>query len=125
MNTYLDGRGYSAFDLFPCEGQINISDIRKDVIKAFHRHQKQIDCWFCVKGHLMVKLVKDDREQTIYLSEKKPFVLEIPKNTWHGFRALEDSTLLYYVDKKFNPEQPDEERSPFDSFGVSWEVKNE
>lgn len=117
-------------DIFPVDhGQINAvfyNDTQK--ITAWHRHKKQTDYVICLKGSFVVGLSKTnnnpDNSDVIYglgnwkelreqevLSDKNFRVLEIPPDTWHGWRALEpDSILLYYMTEKYDTS--DIEESP-------------
>lgn len=127
MNNFVDDRGYSIFDVFPLnKGQINYSEIDQLELKAFHRHKHQTDYWVCVRGKILVNLVDDKGNITRgIMSGIKPELLKIPPKTWHGCKALsDDAALLYYVDKKYNPNKPDEERRDWDTYGEDiWEVE--
>lgn len=54
MRKFKDDRNRSYCDVFPAigVGDINISVMYPGTIKAFHRHQKQDDYWFIVKGNI-------------------------------------------------------------------------
>jgi len=129
MNQFVDGRGYSLFDVFPLKkGQINLSEINPGIIKAFHRHQKQTDYWMCIEGTVMVNLVDSDgKGRHIFLDSRIPYVLEIPPMTWHGYKAINSKAkMLYYVTEKYDSNKPDEQRIDWDKFGTDiWEVKNQ
>jgi dTDP-4-dehydrorhamnose 3,5-epimerase-like enzyme len=58
-----------------------------------------------------------------YLSDKNSKVLKIPPGIYHGYKALEEgSILVYYLTEKYNPE--DEIRANVGDFGESWETQN-
>lgn len=128
MNNFVDDRGYSIFDVFPLkEGQVNYSELDSSVIKAFHRHKLQTDYWCCIKGKVLIVLVDDKGTITRkILSEKKPEVLEIKPNIWHGYRALNGNvSILYFCTKKYNKDIPDEERCEWTKFGLDlWNIEN-
>jgi len=106
-----DYRGKSWYDIFPLsEGQINFTHNYKGTIRAFHRHQKQTDYWFCAYGEARVII----EGESTYLSQGDLIV--IPPNKWHGLEALTDFGLLYWTTEKFNEGSPDEERAPFDKW---------
>jgi quercetin dioxygenase-like cupin family protein len=116
-----DYRGKNWWDIFPfLRGQVNFTHNYKGTIRAFHRHQKQMDYWFCVYGEARVNL--DGKE--IYMSQGD--YLEIPPKTWHGMEALTDCGIIYYTTAKSNDlpkEERDEERAPFDLFDWNKEWK--
>ena len=91
------------FQFDKLNGQINISHVNStNHVVAWHRHKKQIDYWFCVKGSFKVGLaVPDGDSYTIkweYLSDKNPRVIEIPPGVYHGYKALQpESIMLYYL----------------------------
>lgn len=117
---FKDGRGRGAYGVFPNmpKGQINVSYSYLGTIRAFHRHAKQVDCWFVVKGNLEIALYDDDKGLSLlYLSEGDPVLLIAP-GVWHGFRVLgnEEAVLLYYVTNNYDPNDPDEERAEWNEF---------
>lgn len=119
---FKDARGRGDYDIFPAlkEGQINISTTYPGVIRAFHRHWKQTDHWYIVSGQFEVILAEDDGPEDII---KKRYLgpgesVSIRAGVWHGFRVLgtEPGTLLYWVTKKFDAKDPDEERVIWNRF---------
>jgi dTDP-4-dehydrorhamnose 3,5-epimerase len=129
MNSFVDDRGYSNFDIFPLEkGQINLGELHPNTIKAFHRHKYQTDYWFCIEGDILVNLVDETSQiKSTVLSSKIPRVLEIKPGIWHGYKTLgnKPAKLLYFVTNKYNSKEPDEERCDWDKFGKDiWNVEN-
>jgi dTDP-4-dehydrorhamnose 3,5-epimerase-like enzyme len=58
-----------------------------------------------------------------YLSDKTPKVIEIKPGTYHGYKAIEPgSILLYYVTRKYDPD--DEIRADVGHFGENWNTEN-
>lgn len=112
------------------EGQINISTTYPEVVRAFHRHQKQDDNWYIVSGQFEIVLIwTHDFEYGSGLSARSVERMEkhylgpgesirIVPNVWHGFRVLgtEPGTLLYWVTGKYDPDNPDEERAIWDQW---------
>jgi dTDP-4-dehydrorhamnose 3,5-epimerase-like enzyme len=48
----------------------------------------------------------------------------VPPGVFHGWVALEDGTQLISVASElYDPENPDEERIPWNSFGYDWSVR--
>mgnify|MGYP000164959636 CR=1 FL=1 len=115
--------------------QTTYTETYPGVIKAFHWHKKQWDMWFVVKGMAQVVLydLRDDsptkgETQVIYAGEDNPLVIAIPPGVAHGYRVLGNKKvgLFYHTSEAYDPENPDEERIPFDSpeIGFDWTTKN-
>ncbi len=108
------------------QGQINISQVYPNVIKAWHRHQCQTDFWICPLGHIKVGLHRDDgKTWQIVIGEKNPGIVIIPPTLWHGMTTVgpDSALMMYYVTHAYNPQNPDEQRREIDSVeGFSWGV---
>lgn len=128
---FKDARGRGKYGLFSnmmMNGQVNVSYSYPETIRAFHRHKKQYDCWYVVKGNLEVALYNEQpgREgkplTVLYLSEGDDPLIISPY-IWHGFRVLgnEEAVLLYYVTMEYDPDNPDEERAEWNAF-YDWET---
>ena len=133
VQVFVDDRGWSLMNQFQQvldpKGQINYSVVYPNVIKAWHRHQHQTDFWLCPHGHVKVGVHREDDGATwmTIIGEKKPGVMIIPPTLWHGVATVghEQAGLLYYVDRQYNPDQPDEERKPFDVLeNFPWTVRH-
>jgi len=133
VKPYADDRGWSFMNLLTgvcsSEGQVNVSTQYPGVIKAWHRHHRQMDVWTCIRGHLKAGVYREDDAAAwaIVLGEMRPGALFIPPTLWHGAATVGDQAagLLYYVTQAYDPNQPDEERRPFDAFqGFPWEVRH-
>ena len=103
------------------------------VIKAFHWHSLQIDYWYCIVGSIRVALadLREDsgttgEQATIILGEWNRQVLRIPPLVAHGYQVLgpTPAQLIYYTTQPYNPQQPDEERIPWDDplIGYDWTI---
>jgi dTDP-4-dehydrorhamnose 3,5-epimerase-like enzyme len=126
MIFHEDDRAQRLLDIFKnIDGQINISYVNSiDHVVAWHKHYIQTDYWICLKGSFKVGLAYDDGTvKWEYLSDKNPRVLEITPGIYHGYKALEPgSILLYYLTKKYNPD--DEMRAAVGAFNESWDTIN-
>ena len=125
--VYDDDRARRTNDVFgvATRGDINLSYIYPGRIVAWHRHQRQTDHWYVVKGFLKVGLMDDDRNvRWVYLGENDRRTLSIPPGIWHGYMCLgnEEAILMYYITEKYNQEHPDEERMSVEESGVDWSV---
>jgi len=107
------------------KGQINISKVNSTShVVAWHKHEKQTDFWFCVKGSFKVGLRYPGEEVKFeYLSDKNPKILEIPPGVWHGYKALQpESIMLYYLNQKYDTS--DEWKVKPGHFGESWKIED-
>jgi dTDP-4-dehydrorhamnose 3,5-epimerase len=106
-------------------GDINITWAYPNRVVAWHRHRKQTDHWFVIKGNLKVGLMDAAKNvKWVYLSDNNRRVLSIPPGVWHGYMSLgEDETILmYYITSKYDEKNPDEERMTPEESGVDWSV---
>jgi dTDP-4-dehydrorhamnose 3,5-epimerase len=123
-----DGPLYTGF------GQSSYTESYPGVIKAFHWHRRQDDVWVVLSGMAQV-VMHDLREdspskgltQVVYMGEQRRVALFIPRGVAHGYRALgtEPVRLVYHTTNPYNPEDPDEERIPWDDpkIGFDWSTK--
>lgn len=131
--VYADDRGWSITNQFQGvlepTGQINYSVMYPFVVKAWHRHTLQADFWMCLSGHVKVG-VHCEQRATSWLSvigEKRPGIMVIPPRLWHGAAAVggQSAGLLYYVNQRYDPAHPDEDRRAYDSIpDFPWETQH-
>ena len=117
-----DYRRRGFYDLVPgLRGEMNVTHMNADVISGMHLHKVQTDYFMVAKGSIMVRLSYDDGRpsEKFVLSERSHKTLMIPPNVWHGYRALEPSILVFYIDRKFS--QDDEFRRP--TVKDEWEIE--
>ena len=98
--------------------QWNISRSSAGVVRGLHFHRLQSDYWFVPDGHLRVALADLRTKSPTY---KKAFCVElktserqgllIPPGVLHGYRLLQDSTVMYLVDVEYTGK---------DEYGVRW-----
>jgi dTDP-4-dehydrorhamnose 3,5-epimerase len=104
---------------FPGFGQVYVTQSFAGVVKAWYRHNTQIDQIAVITG--LAKLVLfDDRVgspthgmvQKIVLGELSPKLVLIPRLVWHGFQAIGDTSafFLHLNDRPFDFAAPDEDR---------------
>jgi dTDP-4-dehydrorhamnose 3,5-epimerase len=108
--------------LFPPQStQVSATLTRPGVVKAFHYHLRQHDCWSVVSGMLQVALVdlrRDSptagRRNTLYIGELRPWQVLIPPGVAHGYKVISaDPAVLVYVTSRFY-DPSDECRIPYD-----------
>jgi dTDP-4-dehydrorhamnose 3,5-epimerase len=103
------------------------------VVKAWHKHRKQTDHFCLLQGKAKIGLY-DDREgsptrgesQSIILGDGNDLLVQIPPGVWHGFMPLgfETACILNLPTEVYNPDDPDEERAPWDAFPATWAVES-
>ena len=134
-----DDRGYlteilrSDDDHFTRFGQAYLTGCHPGVVKAWHKHAKQQDSFYVVRGTMKVGL-HDDRDgsptqgeyQTVVLGERgQDALLVIPAGVWHGMMALGEFSLMLNIPSElYDYDEPDEIRAPFDAFDDIWTVQN-
>lgn len=98
--------------------QGNHSHSRAGVLRGLHYHRKQSDAWYVISGEAQAMLVdlrfrKEKPEVgSIDLSGKDPRILFIPPGVAHGFLAITDVDLIYWVSHPYDSS---------DEFGISWD----
>jgi dTDP-4-dehydrorhamnose 3,5-epimerase len=95
--------------------QANMSYSYPGMVRAWHRHLRgQIDLFFVVSGALKICAYDDVTRQLVEViaCSARPSVVRVPGHYWHGFKNLADtpSTLVYFVNRLYDPTDPDEER---------------
>jgi dTDP-4-dehydrorhamnose 3,5-epimerase len=131
-------------------GQFNASTMYPGAVKAWHRHALQEDYWTVLAGALKIGLFNSETQplvaelrlarpipgqdetskveippqsgRAVYLGEQRPGVLRIPSRLWHGGVAVggANALLLYYVTRKYDAQNPDEERADWNRFPFNW-----
>ena len=119
---------------FPKEtSQISAALNYPGIIKAFHYHLHQTDCWTPAMNMLQVALVDLRPESptfgarnTLYLGNLRPWQILIPPGIAHGYKVLGSgpSMLIYMTDRFYNPS--DEGRIPYDDpkLNYDWELQH-
>jgi dTDP-4-dehydrorhamnose 3,5-epimerase len=103
------------------------------VIKAFHYHLYQTDCWTPVAGMLQVGLI-DLRagsrtygaRNTLYLGTLRPWQMLIPPGVAHGYKVIgpDPALLVYLTDRFYDPK--DEGRIPYNDphLAYDWDLQH-
>jgi len=103
------------------------------IIKAFHFHLHQTDCWVPTAGLLQVALVDLRRgsktfgaKNTLYVGALRPWQLLIPPGVAHGYKVVgeQPSVLVYVTNRTYDP--VDEGRIPHNHPGIAydWELQH-
>ncbi len=98
--------------------QANISMSYPGIVRAWHRHVRgQVDYFLVLKGSIKLCAYDDETQELneLILTWQEPNLVRIPGKYWHGFKVLgnEPALLLYFTNKLYNYENPDEERRPW------------
>jgi len=118
------------WDVFQKFGQVYVTAAYPNVAKAWHMHKKQTDHIACIKG--MIKLVlydgrKDSPTRSeineFFVGEKNPAMVIVPKEVWHGFKAIgtEAALVINVPTELYNYKKPDEERLPPDTKEIPYD----
>lgn len=106
--------------------QGNHSHSRASVLRGLHYHAKQSDAWYVVSGQAQVGLAdlrtRSDHPRVITLdmASEDPTVLYIPPGVAHGFLAITELDLIYWVTHYFD--NTDERGVPWNdpALAVRW-----
>lgn len=113
--------------------QSSYSLVLPGAIKAFHLHFNQEDVWFVPPtNRLLVGLLDPRKDSSTYgqsmrfvMGGSKAQLLYIPRGVAHGGANLwqEPAAILYYVNQRFDLNDPDERRLPHDIVGADfWSI---
>ena len=104
----------------------------KNVIRGMHFHLPPHDhekIVYCPAGEALDVLLDlrvgphFGKARTVILAPEEPSIIFIPKGVAHGFKALQDDTLMIYkTSAEYTPSHDCGIR--FDTFGFNWECDN-
>lgn len=116
-------------------GQVYMTTVYPDVVKAWHYHKKQLDNFVCIKG--MVKLVLyDSRDNSstrgelneFFIGEHNPELIQIPAGILHGFKCIggDEAIVINCPTEVYNRAEPDEFRIDPHTGGIpyNWDKKD-
>lgn len=98
--------------------QSNHSRSKAGVLRGLHWHKYQADAWYVIGGRAQAMLADlreqrpDPRVVSIELAGDSPRVLYIPPGVAHGYLAITDVDLIYWVTSYYDST---------DEFGVAWD----
>ena len=103
--------------------QTNLSFSYPNVIRAWHKHLRgQIDHFLVIKGAMKICAYDEEtgKMAEVIASSKKPTVVRIPGKYLHGTRTVsnEPSLLVYFVNKLYDYNNPDELRRPWNDKAI-------
>lgn len=133
ITRHEDGRGHFA-EIFRAADhrvtfvQANHSFTKKHALRGLHYHRHQADLWYVVSGQAQVGLVDLRTRQdppivhSLVLDAAKPATLFIPPGVAHGYVALTDLQLVYFVTTAYDAS--DEYGIPWNGVSIDWLVDN-
>ena len=126
LETFADERGFlteifksNLKEIFEDEiVQANLSITYPGIIRAWHKHERgQVDYFVVIKGAAKVCAYDDESKELneIFSTGNKIQVVRMPGNYWHGIKAVGDepTILIYFVNRQYDPNNPDEVRRPW------------
>ena len=124
--------GFPNFQL----AQMNRTTQLGGTIKAWHLHYKQDELWYVPPPYTIFLGLWDLRKNSptkgvanrVVLDGNRPQIVYIPHGVAHGSTVYEqDSVNLYYfINRKFDISNPDEQRIPWDYLGADfWKPKRD
>jgi dTDP-4-dehydrorhamnose 3,5-epimerase len=114
-------------DIFGDEIQVNCSVSRKGTLRGLHFHLRQTDLWFPCSGLVRAALADVRPASPAYgktslleLRGGEPAGIIIPPGVAHGFLAIDDSSLVYVVNRHYDG--TDEQGIAWDDpdLGIEW-----
>ncbi len=106
-------------EIFQKFGQVYMTTAFPRVVKAWHWHRLQNDCFTCVSGKMKLALY-DAREKSptykevndFVISLENPILVQIPPLVYHGFKCVGDTEAIVIntVTEPYNHKNPDEYR---------------
>jgi dTDP-4-dehydrorhamnose 3,5-epimerase len=100
-------------------GQVYVTTTYPGVVKAWHKHEKQVDNIVCVSG--MIKMALYDGRtgsptqgeiNEFYLGLHNPVLVQVPAGINHGWMAVsrEEAVIINIPTQPYDREHPDELR---------------
>lgn len=106
-------------EIFIKFGQVYMTTTYPNVVKAWHKHEKQTDNIACLSGMLKLALY-DARPNSpthgevnqFYLGIHNPLLIQIPPGVYHGWMCIsyEEAIVINIPTEPYNYELPDEQR---------------
>ena len=103
--------------------QANISYSYSNIVRAWHKHLRgQIDHFLVLKGAMKICAYDEITGQMaeIIATHKKPTLVRIPGKYLHGSKTIsnEPSLLIYFVNRLYDYNNPDEHRLPWNDQSI-------
>jgi dTDP-4-dehydrorhamnose 3,5-epimerase len=126
LKVIYDDRGHlmeilrSDDEIFDTFGQVYVTTVKPQVVKAWHYHKDQDDHFVCLYGKAQVALYDSRKDSPTYgmvnefvMTPREPILLKIPRLVYHGFKGIAqegESAILNVPTALYNYAAPDEHR---------------
>jgi len=110
-------------NIFEKFGQVYVTTVKSNVVKAWHYHKKQTDNFCCISGKIRLGLYDARKNSPTFgktmdmkLSLEEPKLVSIPANVYHGFKGIAkvESIIINTPTEPYSHKNPDEYRmDPF------------
>jgi dTDP-4-dehydrorhamnose 3,5-epimerase len=135
VKTFIDDRGYltqvlqeSDASFPPIKRLYVVGNFDKGVIRGFHKHLKEMKCFFVASGAAKFVLMDDREDSKTYqetdthiLSSRNPGILVVPTGVYNGWMSLEENTILVGMSNTNFDSTDDVRVEPF-TFSDVWKV---
>ncbi|MDP9174980.1 MAG: dTDP-4-dehydrorhamnose 3,5-epimerase [Planctomycetota bacterium] len=98
--------------------QWNVSRSTRGVVRGLHFHKLQTDYWLVTSGKIQIGLVDlrpksptKGAAHSLIVEAREPHGVYIPPGVLHGYKSVEDATIMYLVDVEYTGK---------DEYGVKW-----
>lgn len=103
--------------------QANFSISYPGMVRAWHCHlREQVDYFVVLKGAMKICAYDDETKELdeIISAGENLQVVRVPGYYWHGFKVVGDERayLVYFVNRLYDYEKPDEERRPWNDESI-------
>jgi dTDP-4-dehydrorhamnose 3,5-epimerase len=131
--VYGDARG-RFLEIFRSEAmperfvQSNHSTSAAGVLRGLHWHRNQADLWYLASGRMQIALADlragagVPKVETLVADAAEPLTIYIPRGVAHGYLALTDIDVIYWVTSEYDP--ADEQGVAWDdpTLAIPWEL---
>jgi len=136
LKRFADERGFFTeimrkdWDIFEDEiVQSNFSISYPGIVRAWHRHLRgQMDYFVVLKGAVKICAFDEERKEMseVVSTGENLQVVRVPGHYWHGFKVIGDERayLVYFTNRLYDYENPDEERRPWNDPTIVPEIIN-
>jgi len=102
--------------------QANMSYSFPGIVRAWHKHERgQVDYFLALQGTMKICAFDESTRKLVEIiaTSLRPALVRVPGKYLHGFRNVgnEPCLLMYFVNRLYDPKNPDEIR-------VDWDDKN-
>jgi len=121
-------------EIFQNFGQVYMTTAYPGIVKAWHHHKKQDDCFTCISGTMRLALYDARKDSSTYkeindftINLDNPILVKIPRFVYHGFKCIGDkeAVVINVPTLAYNRTEPDEYRVDAFSSDIPYDWKKE